>query len=240
MLHSRIASPRAIDSWHEEGLHFFVFALTVANGAAVNPSDPPVAVFTMHPDEPAPLSVVVVTPSANGEEAQVVDMRQPDSAYTAAFSGTASVAASSDTSAENGQAVEESPREDEAVAVQADPPPAADASLLTPLRESQEYQAIENRVATAAPGDSWQEEGLHFFVFQLLPMDESSANGHEPPVAVFSMDPVQRALISAVVVSSPTDNDEPAVINLRDPCIAEAPPETIDAADRSLIASSTE
>jgi hypothetical protein len=49
------------------------------------PHDPPVVVFAMHPEEPAPVSAVVVTPKPGGEEAEVVDLRQPDSAYTAAY-----------------------------------------------------------------------------------------------------------------------------------------------------------
>ncbi len=79
VLRPRIANPKAIDSWQEDGLHFFVFALRDEAGGA----EPPVAVFTMHPEEPAPLSVVVVTPSPDGKEAEVLDLRQPDSAYSA-------------------------------------------------------------------------------------------------------------------------------------------------------------
>lgn len=81
----RIANPKAVDSWQEEGLHFFVFELKPADGAAVDPADLPVAVFTMHPEEPAPISVVVVTPRSDGAEAEVVDLRQPESAYTAPY-----------------------------------------------------------------------------------------------------------------------------------------------------------
>ena len=77
----RIGNPTATDSWQEEGLHFFVFALTAADGTAYASSDSPVAVFTMHPEEPTPLSVVV-TPKDNGM-AEVMDLRQPDSTYTA-------------------------------------------------------------------------------------------------------------------------------------------------------------
>ena len=86
-LRPRIANVQAIDSWQEEGLHFFVYALKPPDAGGVNPSDPPVAVFTLHPEEPTPISVVVVTPSADGAEAEVVDVRQPDRAYTAPYSG---------------------------------------------------------------------------------------------------------------------------------------------------------
>ncbi len=79
----RIANPQAIDSWQEDDLHFFVFELRAADGAMTSPAEPPVAVFTMHPEEPAPISVVVVTPSASGEEAEIVDVRAPERGYTA-------------------------------------------------------------------------------------------------------------------------------------------------------------
>ena len=44
--------------------------------------EPPVAVFTMRPEESAPVSAVVVMPSANGEEPTVLDLRQPEHVYT--------------------------------------------------------------------------------------------------------------------------------------------------------------
>ena len=81
----RVVSPQAIDSWQDEGVHFFVFQLNPVEGAAAVPDDPPVVVFAMHPEEPAPISVVVVTPKPGGEEAEVVDLRQAGSAYTAAL-----------------------------------------------------------------------------------------------------------------------------------------------------------
>jgi hypothetical protein len=37
----------------------------------------------MHPEEPEPVSAVVVTPSQSGKEAQVLDLRKPENAYTA-------------------------------------------------------------------------------------------------------------------------------------------------------------
>jgi hypothetical protein len=40
------------------------------------------AVFTMHPECPGPVSAVIVTPSASGE-AEVVDLLLPDQSYTA-------------------------------------------------------------------------------------------------------------------------------------------------------------
>jgi hypothetical protein len=79
----RTASPRAVDSWQDEGLHFFVFQLMPAEGDALVPDDPPVAVFTMHPDEAAPLAAVIVTPQPGGSEATITDLRAPERSYTA-------------------------------------------------------------------------------------------------------------------------------------------------------------
>src|SRR5438874_2189859 len=86
----RVASPRPIDSWFDRELHFFVFQLEMVSGAGGNQAEPPVAVFTMHPDAPEPISAVVVTPSLDGAEAEVTDLRQPDRAYTAPFPSGAS------------------------------------------------------------------------------------------------------------------------------------------------------
>jgi hypothetical protein len=82
----RVASPRAIDSWQEDGLHFFVFQLRAANGVESSLADPPVAVFCMHPQAATPISVVVVTPSPSGEEAEIMNLRDPESVYTAPVS----------------------------------------------------------------------------------------------------------------------------------------------------------
>jgi hypothetical protein len=81
-----------LDHWQEEGLHFFVFALrheqrgSAADGSVGRavPADLPVAVFAMHPEETVPVSAVVVTPMENGE-AEVLDLRRPESAYTAPY-----------------------------------------------------------------------------------------------------------------------------------------------------------
>ena len=87
VIRPRIANPMAVDSWQDQGVHFFVFLLRPAEGAPWVPHDPPVVVFAMHPEEPEPVSVVVVTPKPGGEEAEVVDLREAGSTYTAAFLG---------------------------------------------------------------------------------------------------------------------------------------------------------
>ncbi len=79
----RVADPRAIDSWLEDGLHFFVFELKpVAAKKAHLAAEAPLAVFAMHPQAPIPISAVVVTPTGNGEQAEIRDLRDPDSPYT--------------------------------------------------------------------------------------------------------------------------------------------------------------
>ena len=82
----RVASPRAIDSWQEDGLHFFVFQLRAVNGVQSTPADPPVAVFCMHTQATMPISAVVVTPSPSGEEAEIMNLREPESVYIAPVS----------------------------------------------------------------------------------------------------------------------------------------------------------
>ena len=37
--------------------------------------------------------------------------------------------------------------------------------LLTAVKESQEFQAIQSRLAKSLPTDSWQEDDAHFFAF---------------------------------------------------------------------------
>jgi hypothetical protein len=86
-IRKRVADPHHLDSWQEDGLHFFTFLLYPAEAAEANGADAPVAVFTMHPELAAPLAAVVVAPQANGAEAKVTDLRAPDSAYTVPLSG---------------------------------------------------------------------------------------------------------------------------------------------------------
>jgi hypothetical protein len=102
-LRPRVAGLSPLDHWQEEGLHFFVFALrhgaAAGEGGAVvvaKDVEPPVAVFAMHPREPSPVSAVVVTPSQSGEEAQVMDLRRPDLAYTAPYVPVTAAAAPPD------------------------------------------------------------------------------------------------------------------------------------------------
>jgi len=75
---------RPTDSWQQEGLHLFVFALRAEEESASFP-EPPVAVFTMHPAAAEPISAIIVTPQPGGADAEVRDLHKPDTAYTAAL-----------------------------------------------------------------------------------------------------------------------------------------------------------
>ena len=87
--------------------------------------------------------------------------------------------------------------------------PCADYALLTPLKRSREYHALRPRVSDLRPTDAWQQDGLHFFVFALHPIDGEATT--EPPVAVFAMRPDVQDPVSAVVVRSRPDGLEPEV-----------------------------
>ena len=86
-IHRRVASPKAIDSWQENELHFFVFQLHPLSphkkDAMTESMDAPVVVFCMHRDAGIPISAVVVTPNPSGKEAEIMDLRDPKNVYTA-------------------------------------------------------------------------------------------------------------------------------------------------------------
>lgn len=84
MVHSRLSSIQPVDSWQEYEHHFFVFQLRDDREQAT--SEAPVVVFAMHPEQTSPVSVVVVTPGLDGEEAEVRDLRQPENSYIASYS----------------------------------------------------------------------------------------------------------------------------------------------------------
>jgi len=82
----RVADLKPIDAWQEESFHFFVFQLRPGEGVEGCMTEPPVAVFVMHPESPVPVSAVVVTPGVDGEHAEVTDLRNDGHAYTAPYS----------------------------------------------------------------------------------------------------------------------------------------------------------
>src|SRR5437773_11361257 len=66
-----------IDSWADDGLDFFVFALRAAPGASNG--DVPLAVFAMHADHADPVSAVVIprVDDANAEVRWLLDETVP-------------------------------------------------------------------------------------------------------------------------------------------------------------------
>jgi hypothetical protein len=72
----RLAGPAPVDSWEDEGLHYFVFQMKPEDGAAEG-AEPPVALFTMRRDEADPAGALVVALEVGGDEAVFTDLRQP-------------------------------------------------------------------------------------------------------------------------------------------------------------------
>jgi hypothetical protein len=93
--------------------------------------------------------------------------------------------------------------------------PCADEALLTPLRRSWEYRATRKRMASETPLDTWQEDGAHFFVFELEPDDDLEFTPLEPAVAVFVMTTGSDELVSAVSVTPSPDGSEARIDDLR-------------------------
>ena len=98
-----------------------------------------------------------------------------------------------------------------------DDAPCADFSLLVPLKRSRDYGAIRPRVADLKPIDAWQEDGFHFFVFRLRPVDVVERSLPGPPVAVFVMHPESMAPLSAVVVAPSPSGEQAEVTDVRNP-----------------------
>ncbi|HEV2108235.1 MAG TPA: hypothetical protein VGR16_08235 [Thermomicrobiales bacterium] len=97
--------------------------------------------------------------------------------------------------------------------------PCADASMLVLLKASDEFAAIHGRLVGDEILDSWQEDGLHFFVFSLsAPEGAEQGNGiEEGPLAVFAMHPASSSPVSAVVVSPRPGGAEAEIRDLRSP-----------------------
>jgi hypothetical protein len=93
--------------------------------------------------------------------------------------------------------------------------PAASAALLDPPRRSQAYRAIRDRVASDRPSDSWEQDGLHLFVFQIQPEDAAAL-----PSLPWLYSPCTRRCSSHCrpCWSPPrSDGAEAEVLDLRDP-----------------------
>jgi peroxiredoxin len=91
----------------------------------------------------------------------------------------------------------------------------ADVDLLMPLHQSKEYRSISDHLASPQLADSWQEDGLHYFVFELSEPNRGE-QGTEPATAVFIVQPDPTEVVSAVIVS-PNSGQDPDIIDLREP-----------------------
>jgi hypothetical protein len=77
----RVADLRPVDSWQEDRVHYFVFALRPEENAPATP-EAPLAVFAMQRESTEPVSAVVVTASPDGVQAEVQSLREPGNVYT--------------------------------------------------------------------------------------------------------------------------------------------------------------
>jgi hypothetical protein len=102
--------------------------------------------------------------------------------------------------------------------------PCADVALLVPLKRSPEYRAIRSRLSDLRPSDTWQQDGMHFFVFELRPIEADGTRPADPPVAVFAMRPDLQAPVSAVIVQPRPDDQAPEITRLGQPGTASASP----------------
>ena len=82
-----------------------------------------------------------------------------------------------------------------------------------PLKRSRLYGVIRPRVADLRPADSWQQDGLHLFVFTLRP--EQGGHPAEAPVAVFTMHSELAEPLSGVIVTPRPDTAEADIEDLR-------------------------
>lgn len=78
-----------VDSWLDDGFHFFVFQLDAETNEAYA-EQIALAVFAMHPDQREPVSAVTVVPTPDGRYARITDVRDPDNSYVAPLPGTSS------------------------------------------------------------------------------------------------------------------------------------------------------
>lgn len=79
-IRKRVADPKPLDAWQMDCEHYFVFELRPATEATA--TETPFALFTMRWEDDGPVAALVITPDASGEQAEVVDLRQPGSVYT--------------------------------------------------------------------------------------------------------------------------------------------------------------
>lgn len=93
--------------------------------------------------------------------------------------------------------------------------PCADEALLAPLRRTWEYRSTRKQMTSEQPLDTWQDEGAHFFVFELKPDETLDFTPLDPAVAVFVMTAESGELLSAVSVTPSLDGSEAVIDDLR-------------------------
>ena len=98
----------------------------------------------------------------------------------------------------------------------ADDLPCADFGLLGPLKRSPEYASIRKRVANPKPVDAWQADMVHYFLFELKPVEDAPATT-EVPFALFSMAWEDDGPVSALVITPDASGEQAEVVNLRQP-----------------------
>jgi hypothetical protein len=85
---------------------------------------------------------------------------------------------------------------------------------LVKLRSFPEYSGIQDRLVDPEPADAWQEEGLHYFTFELSQNGVRSPE-NDPPVAVFTIDDGSGKMVSAVIVTPLPDGKQARIDDLR-------------------------
>ena len=85
-IRKRVANPKPVDAWQANTVHYFLFELRPLKEAPES-AVVPVALFTMQWEYDGPVMALVITPNANGEQAEVVNLRQPEIVQHVPLSG---------------------------------------------------------------------------------------------------------------------------------------------------------
>jgi hypothetical protein len=98
--------------------------------------------------------------------------------------------------------------------------PCADSAFLVPLKRSLEFRELRPQLAGKAPHpvfDSWLDDGFHFFVFALAPVESFDGVLRDGAVAVFAMHPESTEPVSAITVVPVDGGDRAQITDLRPP-----------------------
>jgi hypothetical protein len=91
---------------------------------------------------------------------------------------------------------------------------------LAPLKRSREFRDLRPRLAGTPPHpvfDSWLDDGFHFFVFALRPVESSDGALRNGAVAVFAMHPQSPEPVSAITVVPVNGGNDAEITDLRPP-----------------------